>query len=263
MEKLIINIDSRFRNKDIYLNSGKFTIKLDIPIKNVQNIKLSSFEFPNFYFSSNKNNTSFTITGYPTIIINNGFYSSAQIIEAIQNQFNIYSLNFLINIKNNKVIISSTIIGTSFNIDFSNSSIYPSLGKYLGFINNNYISNNNIIESDININVFGDKYIFLKINDYGQIYSVINKKNLQLNSYLAKIILGEYKLENNFDNNNFITKEFIFRQPTNINKFDIELLDCYNNTINMINYMDYSLTLELSYIYDNKLNSTYDGLVIH
>ena len=262
MEKLIINIDSRFRNKEIYSNAGKFSIKLDMPIKNAYNIKLSSFEFPNFYFSANKNNISFIINSI-NIIINDGFYTSQQLIETIQNQFNINSLNFIINLENNKVVISSTVTGTTFNILFSNNSINPSLGKYLGFINNNYSSINNIIESDTNINVFGDKYMFLKINDYGQIYSVINKKSLQLNSYLAKIILGEYKLENNFDNNNFITKEFIFRQPSNINKFDIELLDCYNNTINMINYMDYSFTLEICYIYDNKLNSTYDGLIIH
>ena len=43
---------------------------------------------------------------------------------------------------------------------------------------------------------------------------------------------------------NLLTKEYIFKQPIDINKFDIELIDPYGNIIDMI-YMNFSFTLEL------------------
>jgi len=58
MDNIIINIDSRFRNKQIYSNAGKFTYHLGDKIKNCKYIRLSSFEFPNLYFTftEKKNN---------------------------------------------------------------------------------------------------------------------------------------------------------------------------------------------------------------
>ena len=60
MDNIIINIDSRFRNKQIYNNSGKFIYQLSEKIKNCKYIRLSSFEFPNLYFTftEKKNNIS-------------------------------------------------------------------------------------------------------------------------------------------------------------------------------------------------------------
>jgi hypothetical protein len=58
MEKIIINIDSKYRDKNLYPNSSKFSIKLDRTIKNVSNINITSVEFFNMYylFSKFKNN---------------------------------------------------------------------------------------------------------------------------------------------------------------------------------------------------------------
>jgi hypothetical protein len=51
MENQLINIDSRFRNKNKYQNPGKFTFHLKEKIKNVKYIRLSSVELPNLYFT--------------------------------------------------------------------------------------------------------------------------------------------------------------------------------------------------------------------
>ena len=51
MENALINIDSKYRNKIIYPNAGKFSIKLGDKLKNVEYIKITSIEFPNFYYT--------------------------------------------------------------------------------------------------------------------------------------------------------------------------------------------------------------------
>jgi hypothetical protein len=89
MDNILINIDSRFRNKQVYTNSGKFIYNLSENIKNCKYIRLSSFEFPNLYFSftQNKLNTSFKIIkDYVTydILIEDGFYASDTLLKEIQ-----------------------------------------------------------------------------------------------------------------------------------------------------------------------------------
>ena len=47
-----------------------------------------------------------------------------------------------------------------------------------------------------------------------------------------------------------LTKEYIFKQPINISKLEIELVNALGQTINM-NLINYSLTLEFGRIYDS------------
>ena len=150
-----------------------------------------------------------------------------------------------------------------FDLNFSTSNIYESLGNILGFSNNIYTSqydhthNYYYISAENQLNIPNDNYIFIRINDYGIIYNtdqILDKNNslnishrLNKTTYLGKIILNK-KNEYIYDNKNFISKQYIFRQRINIDRFDIELLDPYFNTINM-NNLDYSLTLELGYLH--------------
>lgn len=146
MEKIIINIDSKFRDNNIYSSSAKFTLRLADTIKNVTSIKISSIEFSN------------------------------------------------------------------------------NLSSHLANYN----------------------YVFIKINDYGNLYTIFyNDKNyLYPYKILGKIILSLDNTSSLYNNSNFVTKEYIFKQPINISKFDIELLDPNGNFINMLSD-EYSFTLEL------------------
>jgi hypothetical protein len=114
--------------------------------------------------------------------------------------------------------------------------------------------------SESQMDVIGDNYVFLKVNDYGKIYNFINSDNIKINeqmdTYLGKIIFTVNKAEKNFDNQNFITKMCIFKQPRDINKFDIELIDPLGNTVDLIG-MDFSFTLELGIIYDSNVYNKY------
>jgi hypothetical protein len=137
---------------------------------------------------------------------------------------------------------------------------YPSIGYYLGFRPNLKIDKDNFLftpiidETDLIINgtkVFdttGDDYIFLKINNWGYI-DFFNQQ------YFAKIImttsLGNPQL------NDYVNKEYRFRQPVNINKLEIELVDYLGNTLDM-NGSDYSFTLELKQLQNSDQKESYE-----
>ena len=264
MENILINIDSRFCNKTLYPNPGKFIYKLNEQIKNVAYIKVSSIEIPNLYFtfSQAKQSNSFLITVSGTeylIKIEDGFYNSSQLLINIQEQMNDLipeKPTIKLNLANGLVTIECSAI---FSTDFSNTSNYNSLGFHLGFREEQYTALSKLVSDSIvyfiktesQLNVIGDNYLFLKVNDYGKIYN-FDKSDATIYTYLAKIILNNGKTEQVFDNANFITKTFYFRQPVNIEKLDIELLDPYCKIIDLVK-MDFSFTLEVGVIYDSNL----------
>jgi hypothetical protein len=133
----------------------------------------------------------------------------------------------------------------------------------------------------------GDAYILMKINNYGNIvhennpiiyqqttgYIKNSKGELILDSsgkpqplirrqysrkqdkYFAKILLVSGKGNLIFDNGaNFLTKEYNFRQPTEINKLHITLHESNGELLNLQGF-DYSLTLEFTYIVSSLLKT--------
>ena len=163
-----------------------------------------------------------------------------------------------------------------FRVEFSNyPSRYPSLGYQLGFRKDNYISSTAVVSGDAiysiitesQLDTIGEQYLFLKINDYGIIFhdyeDIITKdssgeiisreKYVGDKNVFAKIILNTNKAEQVFDNgSNFLTKSYIFRQPIDLDRFNISLSDPRGNIIDMV-HMDFSLTLEIGIIYDSAL----------
>jgi hypothetical protein len=127
---------------------------------------------------------------------------------------------------------------------------YPPVGYYLGFRPDltttidqfSFTGSVNSTERSIRatkiFDTTGEDYMFLRINEWGYI-DFFNKK------MFAKILLtsglGNPKLDE------FVNKEYRFRQPMDINKFDIELVDWLGNTINLGGF-DWSFTLELKQI---------------
>ena len=247
MNTIIVNIDSRFRDINKYKNSGKFSIPVGDRIKNVKSIKMVSFEFPrliNFLILYNtisneiKDNSNFKIIINDIIYIitvKNGHYAKEVLIDNINNLIQLQHLGLLLSIIDDKVVISSTSL-IIFSLDFTNDELYPSLGKNLGFSENIY-TNITYLESDMQINIPTDNYLFIKINDYGAIHTISNNL-LNNKTYLSKVTL------NNSADNVFISRAYKFSNPINIDKLDIELLNPYFNNINL-NNINYSFTLEL------------------
>lgn len=137
---------------------------------------------------------------------------------------------------------------------------YPSVGYYMGYRPDIKKEDDKFLltpiwdETDLQLNatkIFdttGDDYIFVKINDWGYI-DFFNKP------YFAKIILttslGNPQL------NDYVNKEYRFRQPINVNRLDIELVDYLGNTLDM-NGSDYSFTLEFRQMVNSDQKNTYE-----
>ncbi len=87
-----------------------------------------------------------------------------------------------------------------------------------------------------NIDFLNYSYIFLKINDWGYINYLNNK-------YFHKLLL-DFTLDNlKLDGTS--NKGFEFRQPTNIKRLDIQLINYQGNIINLLE-SHLSFTLELT-----------------
>jgi hypothetical protein len=132
-------------------------------------------------------------------------------------------------------------------------SNYPSLGYYMGFRKNTYVCTMGIptIAEEYS-NMTTENYIFIKINDWGYI-DVFNNKifaKILLNSDIGDVLLNEFN-----------NKEYIFKQPTNIQTLHIELVDYLGNQIST-GGKDFSFTLQLSQILnsDNKKDIEYNFL---
>jgi hypothetical protein len=152
-------------------------------------------------------------------------------------------------------------ISSSFNKNIINinSLTYPSIGYYLGYrsVNNSFLltpsiptlsngttlnGTNMILTATKNYNTAGEDYIFLKINDWGNfdIFNTIIFSKIFLRSDLTSNTTTSYVNKTN----NYINKEYVFRQLTNISKLNIELVDYLGNTVDL-NGVDFSFTLAL------------------
>lgn len=261
MENQLINIDSQFRDTNAFTNAGKFRFKLNDTIKNISYVRLSSIEFPNIYYNytRQKDNISFgiTIDGITHLItILEGSYTVDLMLTLIQSLFDNLNSNtgntYNFQIKFNQITSKVTLLNNAnFSINFINSGQYHSLGYSLGFRNNIYTDAMSYTASSI-LNVSGDNYIYIKVNDYGVFRTNNNNGTINI---LAKIILGGNKTSIIFDNeSNFLSKNYIFKQPVNMLTFDIELLDYNGNTLDMQG-QDFSFTLEVGNIYNAHLYS--------
>jgi hypothetical protein len=260
---VLISIDSRYRDKLLYPNSGYFTYFLPNKYSNVISIKLVSIEFPNLFytFTSIKKNISFYIqpTGLSKqlITIKQGNYTSTQIIDELNDKFKVFNSGGVTIIASLDTVSGCTTISATalslpinFEIDFSDFN----LGKHLGYKNNLYIGNSSYTSEGI-MDVIGDPYFYIRINDYGDLVTQFGGINI-----LGKIILNKSKTVMVFDNQaNFLTKSYTFINTQTIQKLNIELIDINGVRVDMVN-LDYSLTLELKMAYDNSKVGYYDSL---
>lgn len=127
---------------------------------------------------------------------------------------------------------------------------YLSIGYYMGYrpnpsklidkflINSNIDYTDRVMTAQKFFDTTGHNYIFIKINDWGYI-------DFFGESIMAKILLtsglGNPKLDD------FVNQGYRFRQPVNINKLDIELVDYLGNTLDL-NGSNFSFTIQLTNI---------------
>lgn len=216
-------------------------------------------------------------TNETTITIYEGNYDSEDLVNNLNKSLNVFSFNegylnqkkvFIVteglkfSVDINTSIITLAHVTTvppaipnrsvdyNFELNFENKKEYISLGYIIGFRNNKYtLPSLGNISGEAVSDPNGENYIFIRINDYGNIY--INPK-LPVR-VLTKIVLDQMKENFIFNNGqDLINKTHKFRQPTDVKSLEIELLDYTGRRLNN-NGLDFSITLELGFIYDEKL----------
>ena len=239
----ILSIDTVFRENYKLTNSNKSLFLLKNPLYNVISMKLVSLELPRMWdiISEENGNNIMIIELYnmpnysdsiQTIIIPNGHYTNAELVNCLNNLFNnigngLEYLTVIIDSKTSKLIIctKNPQVGVSPTIFISGDPYYsPSfyyvldftgvsagLGKYLGFndikykvdINNkkldliNYVVPVELvgyIEGSYSCGIIFDNYIFVNINDFNKNFNSNGVIGQTDNSLVGNNILGRIAL---------------------------------------------------------------------
>jgi hypothetical protein len=260
MDSLIINVDSRDRDKSKYPNESNFVFELNDTIKNIVSLSLSSIEFGNtsYVIRSKLGNNTFTII-YNDIesdfVLPDGNYTIDYLTEVITEYLiiNVPQLSFTID--ENNATSKFTSEEFDFSIKFDRIEEYPSLGQIMGFQNERYDSISKVIQGEKIINLIGESYFFLKINDFGK----IRHKG---KTYFCKVIVDAPKFEVTYDSQkNYVTKDVELIQPINIDRLDVKIVDYYGNNIDQ-NGIDFSFTLELKIVRNDTVKN-YRTSVFH
>jgi hypothetical protein len=305
LRKRILNIDSTFRS-DQAAPTTDFTYKLEHPYKNLIRLRVASVEVPNMFYTFTKNNNCFTIKAFDitsivrvvTITIEEGNYTSEELIDAIEEQLNknlrdpygIF-ISISLNTINAKVTFTHNgvsnypVVGPSpaptasakpWVLDFCSCSPVKKrnqnfgLGYNLGFRQKAYkVTNLKQVTgppaldtyyqtSEGCIDVVGDKYMLLCVNDF---YTVEQRTSETYIQCLAKVIIREEKHTVIYDDgSSFLANEIIFPSPTDLKILQVRLLDPYGEVVNLCG-MNFSFSLEITEVLNTKLYDFYRNYI--
>lgn len=257
MDTIIINVDSKDRDKVKYPLSTKFMYKIN-EIKNVIEIKLSSIRIPN---------TAYTISEYKKnnviyfndneLIIEDGIYDVTNLLNEINGFLNTLSGDLIVIDLNNVTGKTRIFSESNFTVYIPKLNSYDSLANILGFAptdeqGNVSLTGNNIYIAENMFNVYDNLYYLMRLNDIGKVYS----KNIR---YFAKILARMSKTFIDFEGSHeYVSKSIVFDQPINLDYISVEIHDYLNNLVNL-NGLEIDFSLEIKFI-NNKLLKQYKEL---
>lgn len=248
--KLII-INSKFRKNFNNTYSNDFIIEFPYTLNNVTSLKLKSVECINSSYAINnrKKNNIFFIDGN-AITIPEGNYTSIELITELNILLAPYNITATFDDYTARVTISST-TSTNFNLNFNvnNLEFYNTFGYILGFRRNPVNLSNSYLGESI-LNIRGDKYFYIYLDDYVNNSTYDNIISLNGTDFFYKNIIGRitnvadiYNIQFE-DNSDKINKIRYYFGKADIRKINIRLLD-ENGELLDNNNTDFSLTLEI------------------
>jgi hypothetical protein len=157
-----------------------------------------------------------------------------------------------------------------FHLDFVIPSLYRrtynnGLGFNLGYRQTLYDAvsvgdtpNSYEIVSDSCIDVIGDMYYFLSVDDF---YTVEQQTNETTFDCLAKIIIREDKGNTIYDDGStLLSNDVVFPSPIDLKQVRIRLLDPYGVVVDL-NDMNFSFSLEITEVMNTKLYEFYRNYI--
>jgi hypothetical protein len=114
------------------------------------------------------------------------------------------------------------------------------------------------ITSEGCLDVVGNTYMFLCVNDY---HCVEQKTNTNYIQCLAKIIIREEKYMVIYDDgSSLLSNEIIFTKPTDLKILQVKLVDPYGDIIDLCG-MNFSFSLEITEVLNTKLYDFYRNYI--
>ena len=278
--KKYINIDTKFC--DDYANNrfnagnpsynlANYNITLPEKINEVKSMLIRNVELPNTFYniSAAAGNNFFKITRTANsnsymITLDDGQYDQSSLNSSINAKidtiWDLSSVNY--NIINN---ISQISASQEYTIEFAVSSrgdpdkynVKSKLGWILGYRNINYTINNGVsANSESIVNLLGNKYMYLAIDEFSkgnQNSFVSSLPGSQINkNIIAKIILNSYIYPfgtilpaNNYDGY-LMTDKRTYNGKIDLQKLNVQLLDENGFVVNL-NGIDFSFCMEVEY----------------
>jgi hypothetical protein len=262
--------------------SSHFIFRIRRQIKNAISIKLSSLELPNTFanFSNARGNTSFGIrvksspvNDFSIVNIDSDdipeYIPNAKLLaDAIQTQLRLLpaaefsqraTFTCTVNDQGYIVIGNTSSVSIRYDLDFGYTPVelplFEPLGILMGFKSTVYsdvlINQSNSLTATYLPDLNTDDYIYLNINDYSTVIpQTINDTYFTV---FAKIPVTVDKGQVIFDNdsNNSTNKTYRFLLPSNLQQFDIQLLDRAGEELTFDG--NYSMTLEVEEILNQSL----------
>jgi hypothetical protein len=114
------------------------------------------------------------------------------------------------------------------------------------------------ITAEACLDVVGDTYMFLCVNDY---YTIEQKTDENYIQCLAKIIIREDKHMVIYDDGaTLMSNEIIFPSPTDLKILNVKLLDPYGEVVDLCG-MNFSFSLEITEVLNTKLYDFYRNYI--
>lgn len=230
-----------------------------------------------------------------TVSINDGNYTASELVALLQNEFNTkfrdpYGIFISVSLNANSAKITFTHNGLSaypvvspltiptvsanpIIFNFGTTEYYTErndnfgLGYNLGFRQRCYTLttptstvpfSTYVLTAEAIIDVVGDTYMFLAIND---LHTVEHKTNEKYFQHLAKIIIREDKNAIIYDDGStLLSNEIIFPSPVDLSVLNIQLLDAYGDLIEL-NGAHFAITLEITEVLNTKLYDFYRNYI--
>jgi len=252
IKKHILNVDSRFREPGG--SSADFQFRLLSPVKNVLRIRITSVELPNNYyiFSSKRRNVVIRIfygvdlASSAVIKIPSGNYGATDMVDALNEAlvakglpwltvaFDTVPAAFIFTAKQAFALDTALLTSPPSALTWPRPCDYG-LGYNLGFSYGIFdsgapdASGNRTITSDQLPYFAGDKYVFLRVNDYACVRQTIDGSDF---TALAKIIIKVNKNYMSFDDYaGEHAKEVVFPTPQDLSRLQVQLLDPYGEIL--------------------------------
>lgn len=161
-------------------------------------------------------------------------------------------------IKANYTTSSPTAFDLIFTVPSLEKRVYNNgLGYNLGYRAPSYHIETGSVKAEGNMDVFGDLYYFLSIDDFNTVEQQTTENTIEC---LAKIIRNN-KMSTIFnDGSNLLSNDIIFPAPIDIKRLNVKLMTPFGKIVNL-NDMNFSFSLELTEVTNTKLYEFYRNYI--